>query len=89
MFEKNNYEYETFLTLILAGCNFLRLGPKDCFILNRQNLFGVYKLNCILYLYFSFGFNGHICMLKMICEMSQTALEHNGLMGQLLHILLT
>ncbi|XP_046678386.1 uncharacterized protein LOC124366134 isoform X2 [Homalodisca vitripennis] len=36
-----------------------------------------------------FGFDGQACMLRMICEISQTTLEHNGLMGQLLHVLFT
>ncbi|XP_039285455.1 uncharacterized protein LOC111048303 [Nilaparvata lugens] len=33
--------------------------------------------------------NGKQCILKMICEISQTELRHNGLLGNLIHVLFT
>jgi hypothetical protein len=44
------------------------------------------------YLCCSFGFHGTECLLKTICEATNTAAflnRHNGLLGDLLHIIFT
>ncbi|XP_026750035.2 uncharacterized protein LOC113510723 [Galleria mellonella] len=35
------------------------------------------------------GFNGHECMLRAICEAAQYPVEEEGLVGEIIHILLT
>lgn len=38
----------------------------------------------------SFGFNGHVCLLRTICEASgNEILEVNGVVGNFVHTLLT
>ncbi|KAF4519443.1 hypothetical protein B566_EDAN008670 [Ephemera danica] len=36
-----------------------------------------------------FGLNGQACLLRAICETSESSLRHNGLFGDLLHIMFT
>lgn len=38
----------------------------------------------------SYGLDGHACLLRMICEVSESSLhETNGVLGNVVHILLT
>ena len=39
-------------------------------------------------LYFRFGFNGHECVLRAICELAESPLLEDGVLGELLNILL-
>ncbi|XP_046679077.1 uncharacterized protein LOC124366530 [Homalodisca vitripennis] len=35
------------------------------------------------------GLGGRSCLLRSVCEAAETPLEHNGILGELLHVLLT
>jgi hypothetical protein len=35
------------------------------------------------------GIEGRSCVLRTICEVAETPLHHNGLVGELLHVMLT
>ncbi|XP_076237898.1 uncharacterized protein LOC143181401 [Calliopsis andreniformis] len=36
-----------------------------------------------------YGYQGHECLLRAICETSEHSLRHNGLIGDILHVILT
>lgn len=38
---------------------------------------------------FRLGLDGRACVLRAICEAADTTLQHNGLAGEVLHVLLT
>jgi hypothetical protein len=35
------------------------------------------------------GIDGRACVLRAICEAADTTIQHNGLAGEVLHVLLT
>ncbi|XP_076656811.1 uncharacterized protein LOC143361359 [Halictus rubicundus] len=37
----------------------------------------------------SYGYQGHECLLRAICETSEHTLRHNGLIGDILHVIFT
>ena len=37
----------------------------------------------------SYGYQGHECLLRAICETSEHYLRHNGLIGDILHVIFT
>jgi hypothetical protein len=40
-------------------------------------------------IFFRSGTDGHACLLRSICEASESPLAHNGLIGELLQLFLT
>ncbi|XP_015439508.1 PREDICTED: uncharacterized protein LOC107194403 [Dufourea novaeangliae] len=39
--------------------------------------------------FISYGYQGHECLLRAICETSEHRLTHNGLIGDILHVIFT
>ncbi|XP_033338199.1 uncharacterized protein LOC117227228 [Megalopta genalis] len=39
--------------------------------------------------FISYGYQGHECLLRAICETSEHSLRHNGLIGDILHVIFT
>ncbi|XP_076283723.1 uncharacterized protein LOC143210604 isoform X2 [Lasioglossum baleicum] len=39
--------------------------------------------------FISYGYQGHECLLRAICETSEHTLRHNGLIGDILHVIFT
>lgn len=60
----------------------------------KRTVFFCFFFNCVdqedcLFSICSEGLPGRECLLRCICQAAETPLGHNGLVGQLLHILLT
>nr|XP_012151352.1 PREDICTED: uncharacterized protein LOC100877571 [Megachile rotundata] len=52
--------------------------------LNRATLYQLVEKKFINY-----GYQGHECLLRAICETSEHSLRHNGLIGDILHVIFT
>ncbi|KOX71226.1 hypothetical protein WN51_04250 [Melipona quadrifasciata] len=52
--------------------------------LDRATLYQVVENKFITY-----GYQGHECLLRAICETSEHSLRHNGLIGDILHVIFT
>lgn len=70
-----------------TNLSYYDLSPPDRSFfsyINRTNVYDILRsrLN-------SFGLDGEACLLRTICEASRYPLHHNGVVGQLLHVLLT
>ncbi|XP_029038335.1 uncharacterized protein LOC114873798 [Osmia bicornis bicornis] len=52
--------------------------------LNRETLYQLVENKFINY-----GYQGHECLLRAICETSEHSLRHNGLIGDILHVIFT
>ncbi|XP_017758797.1 PREDICTED: uncharacterized protein LOC108549791 [Eufriesea mexicana] len=52
--------------------------------LDRATLYQVVENKFVNY-----GYQGHECLLRAICETSERSLRHNGLIGDILHVIFT
>ncbi|XP_043259073.1 uncharacterized protein LOC122401174 [Colletes gigas] len=52
--------------------------------LNRATVYEMLEIK-----FDSYGYQGHECLLRAICETSEHSLRHNGLIGDILHVIFT